>query len=290
MVINLLKELNSKGIELTFTNGRLNYSGPEEHITTELLFRLKENKESLIRHFWPLKDSNLMPINPVGDKTPLILVHGEKSNYFLKEALGKDQPIYGFTHIGADGGKLPFSKVEDYVNFYIEQLLTILNSKKVILAGYSFGGILAHEIAGKLKTLGYEVPALFIIDTTPQLMYGNKFLQRTLTITKQKLKRLVWKIFPLLGLKVPVKYRRRRMFNEYFNLQYKHKLTSFFDEQGIILKASENNVCNSAFEDWKNHIKDVEIVNLKGTHFSMFYNDEGIKKMSNTIKKKLSEI
>ena len=68
MVSTLIKELEEKKIEISFSNGKLKYSGPEQFVTEDLLSKLKEYKQGLLRYYWPKECPNMMPINTIGNK------------------------------------------------------------------------------------------------------------------------------------------------------------------------------------------------------------------------------
>ena len=48
-ITNFLLELKQKNIELSFHEGKIKYSGPEENITPELIEKLKSQKGKLIK-------------------------------------------------------------------------------------------------------------------------------------------------------------------------------------------------------------------------------------------------
>jgi len=165
MLSDLIEELRQKDIEISISAGRLKYSGPDENITPELLEKLKKYKGKLIKYFWPKELSNLMPINPEGNKIPLFVVHGDNGNYIISEYLGPDQPVYGFFHPGSEGEKIPFRAVKEMAKSYLEKVISVYPTGPYYLIGYSFGGNLAFEMAIQLQMAGYKVPFLVLIDS-----------------------------------------------------------------------------------------------------------------------------
>ncbi len=156
-------------LRLYSVEGKIKYEGPENSITPELIDRLKEFKGSLIRHYWPHECPNMMPINPLGTKIPFVLVYFEVMNYPLSDYLGKDQPFYGFLHNGSIGEKIKYNSVESFAADYIIQLQKVIPKGPYFLGGFSFGGILAFEMAVQLQKAGYEVPFLAMLDTMTAL-------------------------------------------------------------------------------------------------------------------------
>jgi len=96
MISDFIEELRQKEIQVSFSAGKLNYCGPEDQLTSEVIEKLKKYKGKLLKYFWPQELAYLMPINTEGNKTPLFIVHGDKSNYIISDHLGPDQPVYGF--------------------------------------------------------------------------------------------------------------------------------------------------------------------------------------------------
>jgi aspartate racemase len=81
--------------------------------------------------------------------------------------LGPDQPIYGFQQVlpGLGAGKGNAS-LEAMAASYIEELLALPSAEPYLLAGYSFGAIVAFEMSRQLTAKGYRVALLAVIDET----------------------------------------------------------------------------------------------------------------------------
>jgi len=105
----------------------------------------------------------MMPINTEGSKIPFILLHGEKMNYPLSEHLGVDYPFYGFFHYGSQGEKI-FHKKSNLLLRTISINYKRLSRRTIFFGGFSFGGLVAFEMAIQLQRLGFEVPVLILID------------------------------------------------------------------------------------------------------------------------------
>lgn len=89
--------------------------------------------EDLANHLKTNKDtpssSNLVPIQPKGDKTPLFCVHpvgGDVLCYAdLAHYLGDTQPFWAWRSLGIQGECEPLTKIEDMAATYIKALQTI---------------------------------------------------------------------------------------------------------------------------------------------------------------------
>ncbi|MGW4058298.1 amino acid adenylation domain-containing protein [Amycolatopsis sp. NPDC004747] len=113
----------------------------------------------------------VLPIRPDGDRAPLFCVHaglGLSLPYLgLVQYLDPGRPMYGLQspNIGS-GGELPVS-VEDVAEEYAARIRAIQPSGPYHLLGWSFGGLLAHEIAVQLQEAGERVETLCVLDSFP---------------------------------------------------------------------------------------------------------------------------
>lgn len=107
---------------------------------------------------------NLALLQPEGDRIPFFCVHGDEVNHHFTRYLGKDQPYYAFFHQGEDGAAFEHRTVEEIAAHYVKELLSVRPNGPYLLGGYSFGGIVAYEMARKLSASGHEVPLLAMFD------------------------------------------------------------------------------------------------------------------------------
>ncbi len=112
--------------------------------------------------------SSLVPIAPRGSKPPLFCAHPVGGNvleyYPLAAHLGADQPIYGLQSPGLDGVQAPLNRIEDMAAHYIREIQSVQPRGPYFLAGYSFGALVAFEIACQLKSQGEEIGLLALLD------------------------------------------------------------------------------------------------------------------------------
>jgi len=87
-------------------------------------------------------------------------------------------------------GEEPFDKIEDIAAYYISEILEQNPHGPYSLAGYSFGGIVAFEMAKQLEAMGKEIKTLAIFDTYAEYN-SDYFVPKTV-----KLKRKVFRQFP----------------------------------------------------------------------------------------------
>jgi|WetSurSiteA1Bulk_404760.scaffolds.fasta_scaffold00254_3 thioesterase domain-containing protein len=276
-----IEELKQKDIKVSFSEGKLQYSGPEENINPELIEKLKEFKGKLIKYFWPKELGNLMPINPVGNKIPLFIVHGDNSNYIISEYFGKDQPVYGFFHPGSEGEKIPFKSAKVMAKDYLDKILAVHPLGPYYLIGYSFGGILAFEMAIQLQKLGKEVPFLALIDTVSPLVHEpikwhkNLFTSIRLNILrpirrrlKHRMKLLICNTYILRKKPIPVGLRSYYLWIKYSLLTKKYSPSKF--DGDILLFRTTENPYSLRLLGWESLVKNIRVIEIDGKHLDIF--------------------
>ncbi|RYY27805.1 MAG: amino acid adenylation domain-containing protein, partial [Sphingobacteriaceae bacterium] len=112
---------------------------------------------------------SLVPIRPKGSKTPLYIVHGAGLNVLLFNTLAQhmdiDQPIYGLQAKGLNGVDKPLDKLEAIAAHYVDEITRHNPNGPYALAGYSFGGTIAYEMAKQLQAMDKEVKVLALFDS-----------------------------------------------------------------------------------------------------------------------------
>jgi thioesterase domain-containing protein len=79
--------------------------------------------------------------------------------------LGMDRPIFALQHQSEDGQRALYTEVEKIAAHYREEIRAVQPQGPYLLCGYSFGGVIAFEIAQQLKRDHQEVGMLALIDT-----------------------------------------------------------------------------------------------------------------------------
>lgn len=113
----------------------------------------------------PLEWRHLSAIRAGGSRMPFFCVQGDEAHVYLPNLLGEDRPFYGFGHQGEDGQAIEHTTVEDIAATYLKELRAERPHGPYVLGGYSFGGIVAYEMARQLTALGEAVPLLVLLDT-----------------------------------------------------------------------------------------------------------------------------
>jgi len=151
-----------------------------------------ESLVSLLRGGYS-SSSPLVPLQTAGSKPIFFFVHGLGGTVMRFHELARhmvpDQPFYCFQAQGMDG-KLPcLDRVEDMAALYLEHLRAVQPQGPYFLGGYSFGGLVALEMARRLVERQEEVRALTLVDTyLPAPKNGQSLLEKFFGLsTEQKL-------------------------------------------------------------------------------------------------------
>ena len=113
--------------------------------------------------------SSLVGIQTKGSKPPFFCVHPIGGNVLcyadLAHHLGNEQPFYGLQARGITGKQKPRISIEDMATDYLESIRSVQPQGPYYLGGWSFGGLVAFEMAQQFQSLGEQVALLALIDT-----------------------------------------------------------------------------------------------------------------------------
>ncbi len=147
----------------------------------------------------------LVPIQPQGNRPPLFCLHTKTGSVFdyygLAKYLERDQPVYGIQAKWVDNQELDWDlisqhscdRVETMARDYIQTIQTLQPQGPYYLCGYSFGGLLAYEIAQQLSTQGHIIGLLALFDT---YNHAGEWFHEPLSLRLQnainKIQKLSW--------------------------------------------------------------------------------------------------
>ncbi|WP_322905165.1 non-ribosomal peptide synthetase [Paenibacillus campi] len=119
--------------------------------------------------------SELIALRATGSRLPLFCIHpvgGSAMCYHtLPDALGADQPVYAiqdqrlYAHEAERVTELTPVSIKQLAAQYIQSIRTIQSEGPYSLLGWSFGGVVAHEMACQLVQAGDEVAHLVLLDS-----------------------------------------------------------------------------------------------------------------------------
>lgn len=82
----------------------------------------------------------------------------------LAQRLAGDLNVFGFQSVGLEDGRQPLVTVEAMAGHYLSELLVRQPDGPYLLCGYSFGSLVAFEMARQLAQRGRKVAQLIILD------------------------------------------------------------------------------------------------------------------------------
>lgn len=116
---------------------------------------------------------SLVPIQPRGTRSPVYVISGLGGNVIkfhpLACHLGEDQPMFGLLPRGLDGKEPYFTRIEDMATYYADAVQRVQPDGPYRLIGYSFGGLVAFEVAQRIRARGGGVSFLGLLDTSEPL-------------------------------------------------------------------------------------------------------------------------
>jgi len=113
---------------------------------------------------------SVVTLSEGGGRPPLFCIHGGDGGVLFYRGLASlmpaDLPLHAIESLEL-GSHLPVreSAIEQTAADYVRRVLEIQPAGPFRLAGYSFGGVVAHEMACQLAELGHEVAFLGLFDT-----------------------------------------------------------------------------------------------------------------------------
>jgi thioesterase domain-containing protein len=113
--------------------------------------------------------SPLVLIRKGESRCPFFCVHGAGGNLLnfrdFAERLTPQQTVYGLEARGVDGQLPTIDTIEEMADLYFEAIRSVQPTGPYLLGGYSGGGVVALEIALKLRAVGEQVAEVVLLDT-----------------------------------------------------------------------------------------------------------------------------
>jgi thioesterase domain-containing protein/acyl carrier protein len=157
LAVRLMAEIRSKfGVPLTLASIFLGSS-------VEKLARLLRNQASLMPF------SPIVPIRTSGSRPPLFFVHPAGGGVLcysnLAAHLGSELPFYGLQARGHTIGQAAIDDLKEMAACYLEAIRRVQSRGPYHLGGWSFGGLVAFEMAQQLHAIGESLGLVALLDT-----------------------------------------------------------------------------------------------------------------------------
>jgi amino acid adenylation domain-containing protein len=249
----------------------------------------------------------LVALKASGSRPPLYLIHGDSLNVLsfvgLTKHIHPDQPVYGLQPKGMDGKSDPIDSIEAIAAYYNKAIIAKFPEGPYAIAGYSFGGYVAVEMAKQMKAEGRPVFMIGLFDTNvinaENYLTWSKQLRRKLLRQFPKFKWIVQSILQnpakALGYQfTSLKNRLRSFFNmgskavlpevsgylkmmDKINAVHHQALLHYnlapFQDKVVLFKAQDRVyfVDDFDFLGWRKYaLAGVEVHNIPGNHDTMF--------------------
>ncbi|KAI0198511.1 acetyl-CoA synthetase-like protein [Astrocystis sublimbata] len=155
-VVNIMKNLSVRSLAASI----------EAHV---------HRPESLDLEDTPVQSYNpVIVLRPEGTKTPLWLVHPGVGEVLIfvrlaQQLAGDDRPVFALRAAGFEPGQQFLSSIEETVDIYASAIRRRQPHGPYALAGYSYGAMLAFEIAKRLEGDGEAVGFLGSFNLPPHI-------------------------------------------------------------------------------------------------------------------------
>ncbi|MDI1476289.1 non-ribosomal peptide synthetase/type I polyketide synthase [Polyangium sp. y55x31] len=124
----------------------------------------------------------LVPLRSTGAKRPIFFVHpiggGALCYAPLAAAMASDRPFYGLQSPMLEDQGARAGSVEDMAVTYVDAIQRVQPRGPYLLGGWSFGGLVAAEMARVLRSRGETVAQLVLIDVYASVSDGVGLLRR----------------------------------------------------------------------------------------------------------------
>ena len=140
---------------------------------------------------------SLVPIKPSGNKMPVYIIHGSGLNVLNFSSIAlyvdEDQPVYGLQAKGLNGSDEPLNNMEEIAAYYISEVLEHDPEGPYAIAGYSFGGYVAIEMARQLRLMGKEIKMLAMFDTNAEVQhYKKSIVKKVSSNVARQVRKVLW--------------------------------------------------------------------------------------------------
>ncbi|KAG2748262.1 atromentin synthetase, partial [Suillus brevipes Sb2] len=115
----------------------------------------------------------IVPLQLSGNKTPIFFVHPGIGEVLIFVNLAKyfqnERPFYAFRARGFDAGHPYFTSMDEMVSCYAAAIKKTQATGPYAIAGYSYGGVVAFEVAKRIEAMGDEVKFVGLINIPPDI-------------------------------------------------------------------------------------------------------------------------
>ena len=150
--------------------------------TLEALAEVITQKTTPVKTASSKPNSTLVALKPTGKKPPFYCIHPDHGLVLFYQALANrlpvDQPVYGLQSVGVDSGETPLTSLGEMAARYLRDIKRFQPDGPYHLGGYSFGGVVAAEMARQLHGQGEQVGLVALFDTYAPVAYQQHLIDK----------------------------------------------------------------------------------------------------------------
>jgi acetoacetyl-CoA synthetase len=236
--------------------------------------------------------AGMLQQQPRGPLAPLIKLNAASTgqSVFLAQGIGSsmedfvlfarhlalEQPIYGLQTRGLDGLEEPLNRVEDMAKHFLDTIKAIQPRGPYYLLGYSFGGVIAFEMARQLEIRGESIALLSLIETYPH----KRFLSATQRVRVEfhRVRRRAIKFLPQMRRSAPqvspavastLAEVAERVRQNGFDALQNYRPQFFTGRVRFVQAAIPSFFADDPKAFWANHAQHVDVETVPGDHVGM---------------------
>lgn len=124
-----------------------------------------------------------------GEGPPVLITHGLAGTVQVSKLaafIEAPNPVYAIQAKGVDGTEEPLHRVEDMASYYMDAIDECCPEGPFIVMGYSFGGLVALEMAQRLQDRGKKILLLIMLDAYPHPQFLRLSTRMSLFVRRMK--------------------------------------------------------------------------------------------------------
>jgi amino acid adenylation domain-containing protein len=246
----------------------------DDHLAVRTLFdapSVRSLSQQLGRH---ASSVEIVPVETFKDGTgvPLFCIHPAGGLSWQYLALGNylDCPIIGIQQVPQNGEAAPGS-VRSMAESYADRIQALYPTGPYNLLGWSFGGVVAHELAIELRRRGCAVQRLILLDVAPN--HNGSITVRNQALDESQIVEGILRFSKEFALP----FKQVREFGEFIvkNLEANELLHSehvpgVFDGDMVIFSAAQRESDSSLLQSWRPYVAgDMTEYSIDCTHQGM---------------------
>jgi thioesterase domain-containing protein len=227
----------------------------------------------------PREFSPFVPIKSGSEKPPIFILHGFSGTvecHELAREIRSGHPVYGVQAKGIDGLEKPFDRVEDLASFYLDELEKSHLEGPYILIGYSFGGLVALEMARRLTENKQGVAMLVLLHAFPHPRFLSAD-QRARLIAKRmgrhfhEVRRIPLQAVPsYLVSQLRHRWRSASIVHEANYRAYtNYRPRSYPGKMRFVATSIETSFPDDPVAVWRGLVHELEVEVVRGDHLSI---------------------